>query len=935
MRRLSLAALLCTAAALGLAPSAQASFGLNNFDVFFEAPGGEAANQAGSHPQAMSTSFGLNYTGEGLAARLDGEIKDAFFTQVPGLAVNPAATPHCPTADFLARAFGSSCPANTEVGELRLVAEEPGTVEPPEPVFNLAPVPGSAARLGISVLGLPVVVDGRVESEPPFKLFAEVHNTRQVVKVFESELTLFGDRSPVPFITTPTSCTGPALTSYEAFSWQGQTDSGSALTHNAAGVPEGFSGCDRVPFDPVLSARPTTDDAGSSSGLDFGLDFDQAQLLSAKPGAVAQSALKEVEVALPEGMTVNPSIAEGLGVCTPADLGRETLAAQPGEGCPNASKIGSISVDTPLLEETLEGSVFLAEQDDPATSTPGAENPFDSLIAFYLVIKDPQRGILMKLPAKVEPDPSTGQLTTTVADLPQIPFSHASFHFREGQRAPLVTPPTCGPHAVAARFVPWARPGESLPKSVSFEISAGPGGGPCPPGGVPPFDPGFEAGTENSSAAAFSPFLMRITRSDGEQDLTKLSTILPPGLVGRLAGLAKCPDAAIALAGAKTGRSELAAPSCPAGSQIGHSVAGAGVGSALTYVDGSLYLAGPYHGAPLSIVAITPAVAGPFDAGTVVVRFALRIDPHSAQVSVDGERSDPIPHILKGIPLRLRELRASTDRPGFTLNPTSCDPSRLAATLWGSFLDEIDPGDDVPVGRDSRFQAFGCARLGFSPRLAVRLFGGTRRGAHPALRAIVTPPPGQANFARAAVTLPHSAFLEQAHIRTICTRVQFAAGAGHGSQCPQGAVYGHAKAWTPLLDGPATGPVFLRSSNHNLPDLVVALHGPDSAPVDVELASRIDSVKGGIRSIFTGIPDLPVSRFVLAMQGGKKGLIVNSRNLCYKPKRNRARANLLGQNGRRQLTKPRVVSVTCAKLRKARHKRAKKSNRHHHLNKRG
>ena len=265
--------------------------------------------------------------------------------------------------------------------------------------------------------------------------------------------------------------------------------------------------------------------------------------------------------------------------------------------------------------------------------------------------------------------------------------------------------------------------------------------------------------------------------------------------------------------------------------------------------------------------------------------------------------------------MNVRELRVHVDKPDFTLNATSCEEEQARATLWGGGT-VLAPTPDSPVGLQARYQAADCASLGFEPRLAIRLYGGTRRGAHPALRAIVRPRPGEANFARAAVTLPRSAFLDQGHIRTICTRVQFAAGAGHGSQCPKGAVYGSAKAWSPLLDAPATGPVYLRSSNHNLPDLVVALKGPDSAPVDVELASRIDSVKGGIRSIFTGIPDVPVSRFVLAMQGGKKGLIVNSRNLCYKPQRNKAKANLLGQNGRRQLTKPRVVSVKCAKLRK-------------------
>jgi hypothetical protein len=652
------------------------------------------------------------------------------------------------------------------------------------------------------------------------------------------------------------------------------------------------------------------------------LSFDQQGLLSSNPEALAQSAVREAVVTLPEGMTVDPSVAEGLGACDPGQIERETLSAQ---GCPESSKIGTLSLRTPLLEQTLHGSVYLAAQDDPATPTPGAENPFDSLIALYIVVEDPGLGVLVKLPAEVEPDPRTGQLVTTVPDAPQVPFTSFDFHFREGQRAPLITPPGCGPQTVHASFVPWAGPAASVSADAGFQILSGPEGRPCP-GAAPPFEPGFEAGTTNNAAATFSPFEMRITRRDGDQDLTKLSATLPPGVTGRLAGVQKCPDAAIALAKAKRGRAEQASPSCPPGSLIGHTVAGAGVGSALTYVPGSLYLGGPYHGDPLSVVAITPAVAGPFDVGTVVVRFALRIDPRSAQVTVDGERSDPIPHLLKGIPLALRDLRASTERPDFTLNPTSCDPSQSAATLWGSATNPLDPADDAPLGRASRFQAADCAALGFEPKLAVKLRGGTRRGANPALRAVVTPRPGDANFSRAVVTLPRSAFLEQAHIRTICTRVQFAAGPGNGALCPKGAQYGFARAWSPLLDGPAQGPVFLRSSDNNLPDLVVALKGPASAPVDVELSARIDSVKGGIRSTFAAIPDLPVSRFILDMQGGKKGLIVNSRHLCRKPGRNRARANLRGQNGKLSRTRPRVVAVKCAKRRKA--KRAAKRSVH-------
>ncbi|HZJ29065.1 MAG TPA: hypothetical protein VFD37_03640, partial [Solirubrobacterales bacterium] len=409
---------------------------------------------------------------------------------------------------------------------------------------------------------------------------------------------------------------------------------------------------------------------------------------------------------------------------------------------------------------------------------------------------------------------------------------------------------------------------------------------------------------------------MRLTRRDGDQDLTRFDAVLPPGVTAKLAGVPWCPDAAIARARGRDGKDELARPSCPAASAIGTVQGGAGVGSQLTYVPGKVYLAGPTGGAPISVVGIVPAVAGPFDVGTIVVRQALDLDPITGQAKVVSAASDDLPHILAGIPLRVRDIQVSVDRPNFTLNPTSCKEMATLAGIWGGGADVFSPHDDFPVLRRARFQAAGCRGLGFKPRLAIRLYGGTRRGAHPALRAIVRPRPGQANFSRAAVTLPHSAFLDQAHIRTICTRVQFAAGAGHGSACPPGARYGTARAWSPLLDGPVTGPVYLRSSDNNLPDLVAALTGPPSAAVQVELSARIDSVRGGIRSTFAGIPDLPVSRFLLDMQGGKKGLIVNSRNLCVQPKRNRAKANLRGQNGKFSKARPVVRAVKCGKKRK-------------------
>jgi len=920
MRRFAIALAMLALACGALAPQASADFGFKDVDLFFANEDGSAATQAGSHPFSVTTSVFFNTApNPEIGFELpDDDARDIVSLLAPGFIGKPDAVPTCATADFLAG--NVNCPASTQVGWNFGHIDEPGEIVE-NPVYSLTPPPGVPVRLGIRVREIvPVTIDVGVSEDPPYNIVGGLENIPQIIAFYGAELELWGvpadpahdperfgpgcnsgcsvNLEEVPFITLPRACEGPLETSFEADSWQnpGAWVEESALTHDDATPPnpQGMTGCGKLPFDPQISSQPTADSAETGTGLDFNLDFADEGI--GNPDGVAQSDLRKAVVTLPEGVTINPSIGEGLGVCTPNQLNGETAFSNPGQGCPNASKIGTVHVQTPLIEEAIDGSVYLAQQDDQSTSQPGAENPFDSLIAFYIVLQNRNLGISVKVPAKVEPDPRTGQLVTTVDDIPQTPFSHFNFHFREGQRAPLVTPSACGTYETKAELTPRARPSETLTTTASFQVTRGIGGGPCPPGGVPPFKPRFEAGSINNNAGAFSPFYMRLQRADGEQNMTKFSSVLPPGVLGSLKGVAKCPDAAIEAAKAKTGREELVSPSCPAGSQIGRTLAGAGVGSALTYVGGQIYLGGPYKGKPLSVISVTPAVAGPFDAGTVVVRLALDLNPQTAEVEVDGAASDPIPHILKGIVLKVRDLRVYVDRPNFTLNPTSCDESSAKATLFGSYLDVFSAADDVPVALSSRYQAANCLNLGFKPKLKLSLRGGARRGDNPGLRAVLRPRPGDANIAAAKVTLPRSAFLDQAHIRTICTRVQFAA-----EECPKGSIYGQAKAVTPLLDEPIEGPVILRSSSNNLPDLVIALKGL----VDVNVSSRIDSFKGGIRNTFEVVPDAPVSEFTLTLQGGKRGLIVNSRDLC-EGRISRVKARFTGQNGKVATLRPKL-----------------------------
>ena len=939
---------------------APVSFGLEHFSAEAEEEGGAPTERAGAHPFQWTNTVQFN---SGKMIGSSRAFEDTVFEQpaLPrntavtfpaGLIASTKAVEPCPMARFYAQnsELRNDCPPASVVGvaSVTIFEELLGLVRVPVPIFSLTPARGEPARFGFMPVGTPVVIDSSVDPEDSYRIAGEVRNAPQAAQVFAASLTLWGvpgderhdsargwdclpftparalagctppqTRRAIPFLRMPVSC-AEAL-QYRALAEPWNTPPGSGVQRVAISPPLGA--CDKVPFDPEVSSAPTSKLASNPAGLDIGIEMPNAGLENPREGAISEGQFKRAEIAFPEGVTINPSIAEGLAVCSEARYGAERYDSGPGEGCPEASKIGSVAISTPLLEEQAQGAVYQA--------TP-YENETESMIGLYLVAKIPDRGILIKQPIEVKPDPVSGRLVSVAENVPQLPFSSFEFHFRAGGRSPLVTPPGCGTFHTTARFTPWSAqdPDNPAPSEVverteaTFTIEHGVDGGGCPTGPAP-FAPGFEAGTLNNQAGSYSPFLMHLTRGDGEQDMGRFSFVLPPGVVPRLAGIPYCSDAEIAQAqsrqGPHGGAEEKDTPSCPAASQIGTTVAGAGVGNQLTYVPGSLYLAGPYHGDPISAVSITPAVAGPFDAGVVVVREALRLNPVTHVGEVDGSASDPIPHILKGIPLALRDLRIYVDKPEFTLNATSCDPFEARSTIWGEGT-ALEPRSPSPAELSSRYQAAGCRALGFKPRLSIRLKGGTRRGAHPALRAVVRPRTFRdANFAGATVTLPHSAFLEQAHIRTICTRVQFAAGQGDGAQCPEGSVYGHAKAWTPLLDAPLEGPVFLRSSNHNLPDLVLALHGL----VDIDLAARIDSVHGGIRTTFTNVPDAPVSRFVLAMQGGKKGLIVNSRNLCYKPKRNRATANLTAQNNRRRKIRPVVRAQGC----KAKHRRHKRHRR--------
>lgn len=907
---------------LSAAP-ARADFGFKDLDVFFAKDNeGSIDTQAGAHPFKMTTVVAFNTKPNAdLGVEVpDEDPKNIVVSQMPGFIGDPTVVPPCTSAEFAV----NKCPVSAQIGVVDTEYQEPGFREL-QAVYSVAPSPGSVAGLGwhISGAAVPVTIDARVNESAPHNVVATLTYVPNVVPIYESVVTLWGvpaasahdserfgcgsggcsvSLPKKAFLTTPRSCTGPLPTSFLGTSWEGSTDAATIFTHDEGEPPQplGMTGCGSLPFTPTLGAETSSSAASSPSGLDITLSVDDEGLTD--PDGYAQSDFKETVVTLPEGMTANPSLAAGLQGCTEAQLESETPTSAPGAGCPEASKIGSVEVETQLLDQTLYGSLFQA--------TPFANLADDAFIGLYIVIKNAELGIVVKQPLRVDVDPQTGRVTGVAKDIPQFPFSRFRVHFREGPRAPLVMPSDCGTHTIAAKLVPWSG-GPVRDETSSFEVTSGPEGGPCPaPGAAPGFAPNFVAGTDNNQASAFAPFSLRLSRKDGEQEITRLNTVLPPGLTGKIAGLSECAQASVEAAKSRSGLAELATPSCPANSRVGSLLSGAGAGPSPTYVGGSLYLGGPYKGHPLSLVAVVPAVAGPFDLGTVVVQVALTLNPETFRVEADGAASDPIPHILAGIPLRLRDLRIHVDRPNFMINPTSCEPLATAATVFGSFLNPFSLADDVPVSVASRFQAVNCADLGFKPKLTLALKGPTTRSKHTALRSTITYPyksgPGYANIGKASVVLPRSQIIDPIRVSNPCTRAQFAA-----EQCPAGSVLGKARATTPLLEEPLEGLVYFRANGgaREIPDIVVDLRGKFRATLVGFVDTITPNTNPRIRTRFVQAPDAPVTKFSLNLFGGKRGLLVNSKNLCAK--KQVSKVAFTGHNGRVRKSNVTVKTNSC------------------------
>ncbi len=911
-KRLLLLGVSCVVVLLVAAAPASADFGFQAFESKFVNEGVQPDVQAGSHPWEMITSFKLDSAAPSVPV---GDLKNTWLELPAGFAGNPDALPKCSQKQFHTSngdvpsggGFPSgSCPDNTEIGLAHVV----GSVGGNESsfwigVFNLVPPEGVPAQFGLFAYGTPVVFNPKVRTGRDYGFTVTSLNASQAFAIDEVTIVLWGvpgDHSHDefrgeclgeggtslcshsfqgevgPFLSLPTSCGGPLKTPIHADSWgapgpldaEGEPELASSSwksfepiyeSLDAEGQPSGLVNCGSLDFSPTLEIASESGVTDSPTGLNAKLDLPQNE----DPNGLAESDLEQTSLTLPVGMAANPSAANGLSACSEEEI---SLHSNAPARCPESSKVGSVRIKTPLLEAPLEGSLYVAQQE---------ANPFKSLLALYLVAE--ADGVLIKIAGEIHLDPATGQLTTTFAETPQDPFSQLELELYGGQRASLVTPMSCGVYAASSSLVPYST-GVAVNGQEAFAIS-----GNC----TPRFSPTFQAGTAATKAGAFSPFSTTVSRTDQDQDLGGISVTMPPGLLGILAKVPLC------------GEPQAAQHDCPAASQIGHVIVGAGAGADPVFLpeagrpEDPVYLTGPYNGAPFGLLIVDHAEAGPFNLGTEYVRASISVDPHTAQVLI---KSDPLPQILKGIPLQLKTVNVTVDRPGFIFDPTNCTP----LTIGGS----IKSAQGTTASVSSPYQAHSCSTLPFKPKFTAATQAKTSKANGASLHVKLVPPhegpqsgtsasgtgstsgtsgsasgssaqTEEANIARVKVDLPKQLPSRLTTLQKACTAKQFEA---DPAGCPAASIVGSAIAHTPVLNNPLTGPAyFVSHGNEAFPQLIVVLQGENGLIIDL-VGDTFISKAGITSSTFKSIPDVPVSSFELTLSQGKYSALTALGNVC-------------------------------------------------------
>jgi hypothetical protein len=936
-------------------------FGVTSFSARSLDSAGDDYTVAGGHPYEGTTSFSFtNFTGP--RSNIDGaqeaplpveDVRNIWVELPPGFVGAAGAAPRCALPKLVP--FNPDCPPGSAVGTVDLKIYGNSAGGGPQLLYNMMPEKGYPAEFAFKFSGNAVVTYPQLRPRGGgYGLNFTVPGASRF-GINGASVTLFGVPSQrngvggpaIPFLSNQSDCLDAQPTSkMYVDSWahparmasDGTPDLSDPLWKSASAPAPAVTGCDASAladqFRPSISAGPTSADVGGSSAADtpsgyqVDLSFPQSNDPTDPdtvfdPSVPQAPQLKDATVTLPEGVAISPSAADGLDGCSDVpgndQVHLDTISPV---SCPDASKIGSVVAESSLLAahdpetdevtgaEPLRGDVFLVKP-HPGDLSPSGDR--DGKFRMLIQLDNQRLGLNVKLPGIVTADKVTGRLTGRFTDNPQLSAKTLHLTFKSGDRAPLVNPATCTSAATTSGvFTPWSRGGTrtdgvvvagtpDATASSSFAVDKGANGGACASQIKDlPFNPGFSAGVIDPQAGGSSPFVLRFTRKDGEQELGSIDTTLPPGLLADIRAVPRCPE------------DRATAGTCESTSQVGTTTVGTGAGSTPLFVPQpgksptAVYLAGPYKGAPFSLSIVVPAQAGPFDLGSVVVRAAVYVDPIDGHVTV---KSDPLPTMRDGVPLRARDVRVNIDRPGFMLNPTNCSPMAIGADIHSA------PG--ATVQRSQPFQATNCSVLDLNPKLDLTLSGKgqTTDNKHPAVTANVTQRPGQSNLKKVQVTLPLSLALDPDNANGLC---EFVDGSKVEPTCPRSSVVGTATARTPILDQPLSGPVYFVKNIRKdpksgreirtLPKLVIPLVGENGVRITLTGTSNVED--DHLVTTFDNIPDAPVSSFQLNIVGGKHGiLVVSGADICAATQV--ANQAVEGQNARQQNVDVPIKTPSC------------------------
>jgi hypothetical protein len=845
----SLGTLLGTASA---APAAEFGIAPGSLSIRALDPTGDPFHRAGGHPDRLRLEFALNAVENGEATR------DMVFALPPGLVGNPRAVAACPR-DVFDQFAVAVCPPEAQIGTIELGIAE---TEEPQPIFNVAPAPDELATFGINfVVKFPIGLSLRPGD---FGIEIEQRDSPQVFRIDGARIELWGvpaDRQAEtstprrPLLTTPTRCGEPLSVALRVRSWR----PGAPWVTASAQEQAPLTGCQELGFEPSLEFELTDPKADAPTGARVEVDVPQSE----DADGTAASHLRAARVTLPDGMTISPVAAAGLSACTDSQL---ALGSAQKPSCPSRSRVGTLELLSPQLEEPLDGVLYAGEQ-----------HP-DDRFRLFAVAKGP--GIEAKLAGSLRPDPETGRLTAVLDDLPQLPFSRLGLRFDDGPGALLIAPLRCGPATAVASFEPYSGTATVESKDTATIAPARPGSS-C--AGEPPFAPTFVAGTTPARAGRATTFSMTLRRGEGEQAAERLSVAFPLGLTARLRAAERCDSVAAA-----QGR-------CPAAARIGSALVEIGPDPGPQALSGDVFLTGPHRGAPLGMAMTFDAVLGPFDLGELTIRAAMRLDSRSGRVTVE---TDPLPRLVEGLPVRLRTIGLDIDRPGFMLNPTSCERAEIAATARST-------GGDLSR-LSSRFRARRCDALDFRPRISIGSTGaGGRRDGNPGLRVTIRSRPGDTNLRAARIALPRTLGFDPSGLQAICSHRDAIDGA-----CPRNARVGSALARTPLLRDPLSGSVYVvQPHGTGLPDLWTAIEG-SGIRLDLRAKTRVAGRR--VHATLLDLPDLPLSSFTMRLGTGGQSVLRFDRSPCAATARGAgAVAVLEGQNGAARIARTRIRPRGC------------------------